>query len=256
VLHLSRQSSPLNPAALSRELRHAKNRGRSCVPSCRLRKSDDTHIQRATTLRSHPLATLAGRGCLTLLPARHVARAVLGGSRLSGAVPSAVAVVAVLRLALARHHRLASHITPPPAVSRHALARRYSVIAIRRLCVGSHRTFRAGQPLRGQARRDLSRGKLRRERLLLSPQCCRAARLQRSMVPRVTSALYDLAVERNAGVEASCCGPRNPPTSRTRQRVPSPGLLLIPAMRASIRSRTADIKSTIKALRFARPRIS
>jgi len=78
------------------------------------RKGDDTHIHRATTLRSQSLAPLAVRGRSPLLPARHVPGAVLGRVRSASTVPAAVAVVAVVCLALARRHRLGAAITPPP----------------------------------------------------------------------------------------------------------------------------------------------
>jgi len=82
-----------------------------------LRIGDDTHTERATTLRSHPLVALAVRGCVTLLPARHVSRAGLVGARSAGAVASPVALVAVPRLALPAPHRLAARLPPAPAVS-------------------------------------------------------------------------------------------------------------------------------------------
>ena len=87
-----------------------------------LRNGDDTHIHRATTLRSQSLATLAVRRRGPLLPARYVSGAVLGRVRSASGVPSIVAVVAAVRLALARSHRLASPITPSrvSSLSRHA----------------------------------------------------------------------------------------------------------------------------------------
>ncbi len=59
------------------------------------------------------VAAVAVRGCQSLLPARHVAGAVLGCVWPSRAVSSAVAVVAAVRLALARHHRLAAAVSLP-----------------------------------------------------------------------------------------------------------------------------------------------
>ena len=71
------------------------------------RKGDDTHIHRATSLRSQPLATLAVGGCVTLSPARHITRAVLVGLRASTTVQATVTVVAFIRVALSRHYRYA-----------------------------------------------------------------------------------------------------------------------------------------------------
>jgi hypothetical protein len=81
-----------------------------------LRKSDDTHIHRATTLRSQSLATLAVRGRGPLLPACHVSGAVLGRLRSASTVHPASPVVAVLRLALLAPHRLAAGVTPARAL--------------------------------------------------------------------------------------------------------------------------------------------
>ena len=52
------------------------------------------------------LAAVAVAGCRTLLPSRHVAGAVLARVRPAGGVPSAVAVVAAVRLQLPVSHRL------------------------------------------------------------------------------------------------------------------------------------------------------
>ena len=77
-----------------------------------LRKSDDTHIQRATTLHSRPLAALAGSHQRALLPPRHPARPVLARLRLPVGVPPSVALVAAAGLAVARRHRLGAAIAP------------------------------------------------------------------------------------------------------------------------------------------------
>ena len=62
------------------------------------------------------LAALAVRSGQLLLPAGHVAGAVLGCAGQSGAVPAAVALVAAVRLAVAVRYRLA-----PPLVLARAL---------------------------------------------------------------------------------------------------------------------------------------
>jgi hypothetical protein len=58
------------------------------------------------------LVAVAGCGCSTLSSACYVAGAVVGRTWSAGAVPSAVAVVASVRLALLAHHRLVARIAP------------------------------------------------------------------------------------------------------------------------------------------------
>ena len=56
------------------------------------------------------------RGCVTLLPARHVASSVLGRLWVASSVPAVVAVVAVASMALPAHHRLGPRIPGGRAV--------------------------------------------------------------------------------------------------------------------------------------------
>ena len=71
-------------------------------------------------MRREALAAVAVRGCQLLLPAGHVAGAVLGCAGQSGAVPAAVALVAAVRLALAVRYRLAASLTASRSVSAFA----------------------------------------------------------------------------------------------------------------------------------------
>jgi len=62
--------------------------------------------------RSAGLVAVAGSGFSTLPLPCHIARPVVGGTRSAGAVSSALAVVASVRLALLAHHRLGAGIAP------------------------------------------------------------------------------------------------------------------------------------------------
>jgi hypothetical protein len=100
-----------------------------------LRTSDDTHTtSRATTLRAQPLGALAVLHRQSLSPARHVTRPVLGRVRASTTVHTASPVVAVLRLVLARHHRLGSSVAP---------ARAAGLSVARRVCASTRRMQRS-----------------------------------------------------------------------------------------------------------------
>jgi hypothetical protein len=109
---------------------------------------DDTHIPRATSLRSQPLATLAVVGGVALLPAGHGAGAVLAVVRWSGAVPAAVAVVAAAGLALPVRHRLAPAFTLARRLSRNRRPR--AAIRLEKLyeiCVHQTVLIVNGEPL-------------------------------------------------------------------------------------------------------------
>lgn len=73
-----------------------------------LRKRDDTHIQRPTTLRSRPLVPLAVQHQWLVFPARHAASSALVGIRQASRVSSPHPLVAAVRLSLVGRHRLAS----------------------------------------------------------------------------------------------------------------------------------------------------
>jgi len=104
-MHLPRQPAAGATQAVTADA-SPRNILRSRAPQPVLRKCDDTHIHRATTLRSQPLAALAVAHLGRLLPARHVSVAVLGRLRSAAAVPAVLAVVAAVHLALPRPHRL------------------------------------------------------------------------------------------------------------------------------------------------------
>lgn len=136
---------PFSPAAVSRQMRHRRIECAGAHAAV-LRVGDDTDTtQRATTLRPHPLAALALGASLSLaharwrplvalavrrfgflLPSRHVSSPGLVGLRSAGAVPSACPVVAAVRLALSRPHRLGALL--PASTSRAASLSRRSPV--------------------------------------------------------------------------------------------------------------------------------
>ena len=95
----------------------------ACVPSARALCSQENgdesteHSQSGRQALAYTgrrsLATLAVCGCLTLLPARYVARAVLGRVGPAVGVHTTSPVVASVRLAVVAPHRLGAPLPPP-----------------------------------------------------------------------------------------------------------------------------------------------
>ncbi len=104
-----------------------------------LRKSDDTHIQRATTFRSHPLASLSVERLRFVLPSRHVSRAGLACGRQAFRVSSSVALVAAVGLSLAALHWLVVVVSDVrSAANRFLLRRRHFPIINQALQTNTH----------------------------------------------------------------------------------------------------------------------
>ena len=109
------------PSGYRRFASHAVSSAAS-VPSdyalCSHRKSDESteHSQSGRQALAYTgrrsLVAVAGSGFSTLPSSCHVAGALVGGTRSAGAVSSAVAMVASVRLALLAHHRLGAVIAP------------------------------------------------------------------------------------------------------------------------------------------------